>query len=434
MSSLVTSLNLRSPYVDSAFCISGRSSNCCRISRGFRSPAPLLRVRCSSDVGNGDGDGVPAVPSKKGFGISGNKAAGGGSKRKEKGGGGGGGGEKVVLVGRGKNPSEKGPAGSSVRLNKVVDIVDKKSSGRSSIDPAQAKFGKVDFVRVQNWGSDGEDSPKLEDLKVKSFSPAATSAQNNKDGPFYEKLVNRLQLLESKGEIAVAQAKPLPTFDRWAFREMRYVQFLVDELSVFEALRDTIGAIRKERCRAVAEKLEEVVPFGGAASALGLFEAELGLDRCEALSADITAILSSSGSEVLTANTQAVGYAKYIRQLGKASLEDGERAKEACLKLLAHLFAVYVSHLTTGMRIGAKALDNVVSLRQIKAVRFYRDYPQEVKDPLKLFMTTINSAGSYITLDDDHEQVMEELAKAFQRTSLLLSTLAVEEPALVAQE
>jgi hypothetical protein len=73
-----------------------------------------------------------------------------------------------------------------------------KSSGRSSIDPSEAKLGKVDFVRVQSWGVDGEESPKLEDLKIKSFAPAATSVQNNSHGPFYEKLVNRLQLLESK--------------------------------------------------------------------------------------------------------------------------------------------------------------------------------------------------------------------------------------------
>jgi hypothetical protein len=53
---------------------------------------------------------------------------------------------------------------------------------------------------------------------------------------------------------------------------------------VFEALRDVIGAVHKEKCRTVAGKLEEVVPLGGSATALGLFEVDLGLDRCEVCS------------------------------------------------------------------------------------------------------------------------------------------------------
>jgi hypothetical protein len=58
-----------------------------------------------------------------------------------------------------------------------------------------AAKGKLDFVRVEAWGAEGTET-ELENLKLKSFSPAFSSEE---DGvPFYEQLVRRLQLLESK--------------------------------------------------------------------------------------------------------------------------------------------------------------------------------------------------------------------------------------------
>ncbi|KAL2620825.1 hypothetical protein R1flu_001030 [Riccia fluitans] len=246
----------------------------------------------------------------KGFGIpkKGMKPAvkkGGSSKGDEQ--------QKGVLL---NNAARTADREGSAQLSKVIDVVDKKVS-RLRVDPDEAKKGK---------------------------------------------------LLESKGEIAVAQVKPLPSFDRW-------------------------------RC---GSGDEEAIALGGAARA--------------ALDADITS------------------YAKYLRQLGSSSLGNDGKAKDACLKLLAHVFTNYVSHLTTGMRIGAKAMDNIVLLRQTNGVSFYRDYQLEGKEPLQLFIQTMNSAGLCVSCDDDHEQVMEELPKAMQRTSVLLSVLAVEEQALVVSE
>jgi len=85
----------------------------------------------------------------------------------------------------------------------------------------------VDFVRVEAWGAEGTEA-ELENLKLKSFSPAFSSEEDSV--PFYEQLVRRLQLLESKGELAVAQGKPLPPFERWSFGEDRYMQFLQDQV------------------------------------------------------------------------------------------------------------------------------------------------------------------------------------------------------------
>ncbi|KAL2620636.1 hypothetical protein R1flu_000841 [Riccia fluitans] len=334
--------------------------------------------------------------------------------------------QKGVLL---NNAARTADREGSAQLSKVIDVVDKKVS-RLCVDPDEAKKGKVDFVRVQTWGED-EESGKLENLRVKSFSPAVTSSAET-SAPFYVKLVNRLQLLESKGEIAVAQVKPLPSFDRWVFGDKRYVQFLVDQRAVFQALRDVIARIRKERCGSGDE-------LGGAARAVSLFAENLGLDRCKALDADISSLAESLNSrghslESITTSTQSASYAKYLRQLGSSSLGNDEKAKDACLKLLAHVFTNYVSHLTTGMRIGAKAMDNIVLLRQTNGVSFYRDYQLEGKEPLQLFIQTMNSAGLCVSCDDDHEQIMEELPKAMQRTSVLLSVLAVEEQALVVSE
>ncbi|KAL3685060.1 hypothetical protein R1sor_003082 [Riccia sorocarpa] len=316
--------------------------------------------------------------------------------------------------------------GSSKRYQEEKGVVVLNNAARTADREGATQLSKV--IDVMDKGED-EESGKLENLRVKSFSPAVTSS-DNMSGPFYEKLVNRLQLLESKGEIAVAQAKPLPSFDRWVFGGERYLQFLVDQRAVFQALRDVIARIKKEGCGD-----EGAVALGGAARAVSLFAEDLGLDRCTALNADINSFAESLNGRghslgAFAVSTQAASYSKYIRQLGSSSLEYGTKARDACLKLLAHVFTNYVSHLTTGMRIGAKAMDNIVVLRQTNAVSFYRDYALEGKDPLKLFIQTINSAGRCLGSDEDHEQVMDELPKAMQRTSLLLSVLAVEEQAV----
>ena len=56
---------------------------------------------------------------------------------------------------------------------------------------------------------------------------------------------------------------------------------------------------------------------------------------------------------------QASAHADYMRVLGiiVADDETNEEAKEdARLRLLAHVYALHVTHLTTGMRIGARSI------------------------------------------------------------------------------
>eukprot|EP00850_Spirogloea_muscicola_P013088 SM000087S23370 [mRNA] locus=s87:369835:371025:+ [translate_table: standard] len=139
-----------------------------------------------------------------------------------------------------------------------------------------------------------------------------------------------------------------------------------------------------------------------------------------------------SGVHLPAATTQAASYAKYIRQLGRDAICKAESPgwRQSRHQLLAHIFAVHVAHLTTGMRVGARAIGSLPRLVQAKAVSFYRDYPANASNPLKVFTEAVNKAGLLIESEDGKEEVMQELPKAIQRTSLLLAPLAVEEEAL----
>lgn len=68
-----------------------------------------------------------------------------------------------------------------------------------NIDPAVAAKGKVDFVRVESWGDEGGAEPDLENLKMKTFSSGFDASDYS--APFFEQLVRRIQLLESKVDI-----------------------------------------------------------------------------------------------------------------------------------------------------------------------------------------------------------------------------------------
>eukprot|EP00246_Nothoceros_aenigmaticus_P013927 TRINITY_DN505_c0_g1_i2.p1 TRINITY_DN505_c0_g1~~TRINITY_DN505_c0_g1_i2.p1 ORF type:complete len:278 (+),score=45.83 TRINITY_DN505_c0_g1_i2:302-1135(+) len=263
-----------------------------------------------------------------------------------------------------------------------------------SIDPAIAAKGKVDFVRVESWGDETGPEPDLENLKMKAFSSGFNSSDYS--APFYEQLVGRIQLLESKGEISVVQAQPLPPFEKWVFGLQRYVQYLIDQRAVHEALEGVIAAI-DARC----------TEGDGARQAIGLFGNVLGLHRSEAIAIDLSRLSEGlMDASLPEPTTQTVAYSKYIQRFGRLGCDDSEEGKEACLRLLAHVFSVHIAHLTTGMRVGSKVLEDLVSIRLAKAVSFYRDYPQVATDPLKVFISACNKAGKCISKEAYLEQVL----------------------------
>ncbi|GJP40826.1 hypothetical protein CLOM_g497, partial [Closterium sp. NIES-68] len=103
------------------------------------------------------------------------------------------------------------------------------------------------------------------------------------------------------------------------------------------------------------------------------------------------------------------------------SLTDAAR-----LRLFAHTFTLLVTHLTNGMRIGAKAVECLPALRAAKAVSFFQEYPPSVGDPMRAFRGAVDEAGR--GLSEGEVQLVEgELGPAMVKASLLLKVLAVEE-------
>jgi len=97
-----------------------------------------------------------------------------------------------------------------------------------------------------------------------------------------------------------------------------------------------------------------------------------------------------------------------------------EHLHYAC-RLVTMAYGLHVAHLTTGMRIGSAAAEKQ-NLFAARALNFYRTYP-DIQDPLKQFISTVNTAGGLLTAEQQ-EQVMDELPRAFPKISLLLTTLA----------
>lgn len=351
---------------------------------------------------------------------------------------------KKTSVGQegGKKTGKKALLAQGQNIEKLIEKIEQEEGSRLNIDPREASQGKVDFVRVEAWGSGAGGEEEVENLQLKSFSPAFSSEDQSK--LFYEQLVRRVQLLESKGEISVVQPEPLPPFERWSFGEKRYLQYLTNQYAVHSMLEKALPSLEETRLFNTGNGGGE----GGGGepgswAALALFREELGLYRSKVLQKDIDALTAvlrrktedgteKKGIETVVPpqpTTQTTAYAKYIIQLGKAARESGNSmdSKRAQHHLLAHVFAIHVGHLSAGMRVGAKAVTCLPGLQKARAVSFYRDYPPTASNPLRVFREAIDQAGELVGGDKEREEVMEELPRALQKTSLLLADLAVEE-------
>eukprot|EP00850_Spirogloea_muscicola_P003212 SM000013S26381 [mRNA] locus=s13:163462:166864:+ [translate_table: standard] len=347
-----------------------------------------------------------------------------------------------------KQPPQPASAAESRELRRVLKQVEEQEEvdSRPEVRPQSTEGGKVDFARVSAWGPGTGGDAELESLRVRSFSESYSAKDEaaSGSGKFYDALVGRIQLLDSKGDLAVASAKPLPPFERWSFKEEHYLQFLADQAAVHAGLEDAVAAIVEGDKAGGAGPASVVVEDGSgdrredwsSFAAVATFHSGLGLRRAQAVQSDMQKLASlkngDSGVHLPAATTQATSYAKYIRQLGRDGMRKAEPAgwRQSRHQLLAHIFAVHVAHLTTGMRVGARAIGSLPRLVQAKAVSFYRDYPANASNPLKVFTEAVNEAGLLIGSEDGKEEVMQELPKAIQRTSLLLAPLAVEEETL----
>ncbi|CAI5987308.1 unnamed protein product [Closterium sp. NIES-65] len=357
-----------------------------------------------------------------------------------------------------ENGSISGPSAvvpEDPKITRLVQKLEEKSSsnptptrGHPLVDQRAAAKGRVDFVRVEGWEAAGSAASEIGpdeigNLKVKSFTPGTTSqgyearaeddqqprqqlAEGDAPAPqvdLYERLVRHLQVLESQGKLSVARAKgepPLPSFDRWRFGAKRFGQYLVDQMHVHEALD-----------RAVLQAL------GGktGAKSAGNIGGESGGNGGDDVSGATRALsLKASAS---TNNSQEQGEQdqptpSFLSLKSSTSSSSGAAsaaispADAARLRLFTHTFTLLVTHLTNGMRIGAKAVECLPSLRAAKAVSFFQEYPDTVGDPMKAFRAAVDEAGKGMS-EGEVELVEGELGPAMVKASLLLKVLAVEE-------
>ncbi|KAK9817905.1 hypothetical protein WJX72_004033 [[Myrmecia] bisecta] len=316
--------------------------------------------------------------------------------------------------------------GSKNAVEKAVRIAE---GGRvHPVDAKQAAKGKLQFVTVKNWGS-GEQAD-LGDLQVDSVSPALSSDAQR---PFAEQLARHLELLEAQGSLKVAQAdnaRPLPPFDRWSFNERCYVQYLADQQSVHCILE---AAIADATTVANTEHYGDQESGKGVWAALDRFTESRGLDRSLEVAADLNNLAKASSlpAQELApqASPQAEAYGSYVSRLGRECVEGETLAerRQAGLRLLANAYCVQLTHLTSGMRIGASAADKL-GLAPIRALHFYENYDDaKVRaDPLRAFLGNVNAAGLALS-SAEKRAVMDELERALPKIGQLLSSLAHED-------
>ncbi|KAK9826825.1 hypothetical protein WJX81_004535 [Elliptochloris bilobata] len=325
-------------------------------------------------------------------------------------------------------------------VQRAVNVVE--GGNVRPVEPKEAAQGRIDYVKVRNWGS-GQ-SADLGSLEVESFTPGekggpgatggaaprASEAKPAREPLFHEQLARRLAQLQEAGELQVAGragAARLPPFQRWSFREERYIQWLADMQAAHLTLE---AAIADATTVASTEHYGDSGSGRGVFAALERFGEAAGLDRSLDIAADLNNIARSStleGPIHLVPGEDAQAYCAYLGGLSTQCMEAGtlEERCDGAQRLLANAYSLHIAHLTTGMRIGAAAAEKL-DLFPVRALNYFRTWPPAVgKDPLALLLRNVNAAGAALDAPQ-REGVMAELKAAFPKVSLLLSALAHE--------
>lgn len=122
-------------------------------------------------------------------------------------------------------------------------------------------------------------------------------------------------------------------------------------------------------------------------------------------------------------NTQAASHVDLLLQLARRGVDGeatGAARERACCQLLCHAYALYVTQLTSSMRLGSLA-NSKLDLETIGALHFFTNYP--VKNPLQTFKQGLDDAGAGLSAEA-RQQLAEELPRAFKHASMLMACLA----------
>jgi hypothetical protein len=282
-----------------------------------------------------------------------------------------------------------------------------------------------------------------------------------------------------------------PPFERWVWRDGRYAAFLAGTASTHAALEGAVGGALREAARAGAGGGAGEGGGGAGLSpafrVLASLGADAGLDRSAAAAADLAALVATAAKEEakkkkatsgggggglasagppLTAPPDPPGAAKlaatYLHALGRrcaAGVGQAGRAGGAtspapapataagaaaaaaaargpplapadadALRLFANAYALHVTHLTTGTRVGAAATE-ALGLFGRRATALYDGYelsaalPTPLADPLRVFRARVDAVGEFMP-EAGWGVVESELVGAVQRAGGLYEAVA----------
>lgn len=297
-----------------------------------------------------------------------------------------------------------------------MQLVEKTAPRTSPIDPKEASKGRVEFVKVKDWGK-GESPDDVGNLELISTETAHKHLElDPASAPLHEYLARRIEALEAGGAVSIAQsprAAPMPPFERWCFKREHYLQYLTDIRAVYGALESVLDALIHYSSNSTSMS-----------KALGLVGPSCGLARHDAIDADIKALGGDEGGIPPTQN--AAGYVRLLESLAmrSQSVEIQAEFDDIALKVLAHAYLLYLVMVTSFCRVGAAATEKL-SLFDAGAVAMWTDYPNDVGDPKQVFLGRINDMG-FVLDERQKEALADEVVHCFSRVSMLLLPLAKE--------
>ena len=253
--------------------------------------------------------------------------------------------------------------------------------------------------------------------------------------------LQRLQLeaLQAEGSLEVARPKdqpPPPSFERWAFAEPHYVQYLEDLYTVHAALEEALGKLKLIEAQDAAlsslsagddSDLEIQGMQTLVINRCQLFGSNNEIARSSALSQDLAQIRASSDAAeklLFGPSPNAAAYAQAIEQIG-VQYTRAENEKERTLlavKIAANAYVNMLVFLTGGTRIGAAATEKL-GLFKRGAVHTFVDYSKLDAPPLGLFRAAVDQLGLALNFEQQ-DAFLKELPVAMRRTSVLLEALA----------
>ncbi len=262
--------------------------------------------------------------------------------------------------------------------------------------PKRKQEGVVDIVNVRDWGDIAEPGFDVGDLKPQG--PIRRVLDNSKELPFTSVVSNFLADAEGSGSIRPpedSQEREIPPFERWAFREEHYEQYLVD-----------IGLVNGAMKRAV----ERCAALDGPGTVLN--PVDLGIYRGDAIANDLCRLQMTRRGErddIVAGSGYAQAY---------ASLLDAIEGTDA---VNAHVYMLSITQLAMGNRIGSVCVEKLGLIGR-KAASAYLDFDSE-KPPLAVLTEAVNALGDGMS-DQAKEVFFEALLVAASRCSLLVDSLA----------